>query len=204
MSAEIETASLAELAAEEAECTRCPLYKNATQVVPGEGADTARIMVVGEQPGDKEDLAGRPFVGPAGKLFDAALDKAGIPRDALFVTNAVKHFKFTPRGKKRLHQRPNAGEVQACKFWLDREMALVAPRVLVAMGATAVRSLFGRPLTITSLRDTVSHLEDGTPVIVTVHPSYLLRIRDPEDRARESAGFIADLERAWTLSGTEP
>jgi len=198
-----ETASLAELAQEEAECTRCPLYKAATQVVPGEGSADAPMMVVGEQPGDKEDLAGRPFVGPAGKLFDIALDEAGIPRDRLFVTNAVKHFKFTPRGKKRLHQRPNAGEVQACKWWLERETALVRPRVLVAMGATAVRGVFGRAMTIRSLRGEVAHLEDGTAVIVTIHPSYLLRLRDPEDRARETEGFVADLKRAWTVAGTK-
>lgn len=201
MDVQAKSASLGALAAEEAECTRCPLYKDATQVVPGEGSPRAPMMVIGEQPGDKEDLAGRPFVGPAGRLFDAALDQARIPRDALFVTNAVKHFKSVPRGKRRLHKRPNAGEIKSCKWWLDQERALVAPAVLLAMGATAVHSLFGRAMTISSLRGRPERLEDGTPVIVTVHPSYLLRIRDSETRAQETGAFVADLKRAWKLAG---
>jgi uracil-DNA glycosylase len=193
-------ASLRALARAEAECTRCPLYRNATQAVPGEGPKSARIMVVGEQPGDKEDLAGKPFVGPAGLLFDTALDKAGIPRNRLFVTNAVKHFKFAPRGKRRMHQKPNAGEIESCKWWLDQERALVAPAVLLAMGATAVRGVFGRSMTITSLRGKVSRLDDGTAVIVTIHPSYLLRMPDAGSRDPEMAAFIADLKRAWALA----
>lgn len=197
--AEVEALSLTELAAAEAECTRCPLYRDATQVVPGEGHRQARMMVVGEQPGDREDLAGRPFVGPAGRVFDAALTQAEIPRDMVFVTNAVKHFKFEPRGKKRLHKRPNAGEIEQCKWWLDQERKLVRPAVLVAMGATAVRSLLGRPKSISSLRGETGRLQDGTPMIATIHPSYLLRIRDAETREKERADFVADLRRGWKL-----
>lgn len=199
--AEVEASSLTELAEREAECTRCPLYRNATQVVPGEGHRQARMMVVGEQPGDREDLAGRPFVGPAGRLFDAALAEAEIPRAAVFVTNAVKHFKFEQRGKRRLHARPNAGEIERCKWWLRQERKLVAPAVLVAMGATAVRSLLGRAVSVSSLRGEVTRLEDGTPMIATIHPSYLLRIREPEAREKERAGFVADLRRGWELAG---
>nr|WP_277749190.1 UdgX family uracil-DNA binding protein [Sinirhodobacter populi] len=199
--AEVEASSLSALARAEAACTRCPLYRDATQVVPGEGPDQARLMVVGEQPGDREDLAGRPFVGPAGRLFDAALAEAGIPRDAIFLTNAVKHFKFEQRGKRRLHKRPNAGEIRHCRWWLGQERKLVAPAVILAMGATAVQSLLGRAVSISSLRDRVGKLEDGTPMIATVHPSYLLRIRDSADREREHAAFVADLMRGWELAG---
>lgn len=198
--AEVEAESLAALAQAEAACTRCPLYRDATQVVPGEGHRQARMMVVGEQPGDREDLAGRPFVGPAGRLFDAALAEAQIPRDRVFVTNAVKHFKFERRGKRRLHSRPNAGEIDRCKWWLGQERKLIAPAVLVAMGATAVRSLLGRPASISSLRGAATRLEDGTPMVATVHPSYLLRIRDADAREAERAGFIADLRRGWRLA----
>lgn len=198
--AEAETSSLTELAAREADCTRCPLYRDATQVVPGEGHRQARMMAVGEQPGDKEDLAGRPFVGPAGRLFDAALEEAGIPRDQVFVTNAVKHFKFEQRGKRRLHARPNAGEIDRCKWWLGQERKLVAPAVLLAMGATSLRSLLGRPVAVSSLRGEVTRLEDGTPMVATVHPSYLLRIGEPEAREKERAGFVADLRRGWKLA----
>lgn len=198
--AEIEAASLSELSRAEADCTRCPLYKDATQVVPGEGHRQARVMVVGEQPGDREDLAGRPFVGPAGRVFDAALAAAEVPRDAMFVTNAVKHFKFERRGKKRLHSRPNVGEIERCKFWLEQELRLVAPAVVVAMGATALRSLLGRTVAVSSLRGSIAELPDGTPLIVTVHPSYLLRLRDSESRSRETDGLIADLRQAWELA----
>ena len=191
--------SLEALARAEAECTRCPLYRDATQAVPGEGRAAARMMIVGEQPGNSEDLAGRPFVGLAGRVLDIALEEAGISRDALFVTNAVKHFKFAQRGKKRLHQRPNAGEISACKWWLDQERGLVKPDVLVAMGTTAIRSLFGRALTITSLRGKTSQLEDGAPVIVTVYPSYLLRIPDRDRREAETKAFTDDLRRAWGM-----
>lgn len=198
--AEIEASSLAGLAEAEARCTRCPLYLDATQVVPGEGHRQARMMVVGEQPGDREDIAGRPFVGPAGRLFDAALAEAGIRRDLVFVTNAVKHFKFEPRGKRRLHKRPDAGEIERCKWWLGQERKLVSPAVVVAMGATAVRSLLGRATSISSLRGEPGRLEDGTPMIVTIHPSYLLRIRDPQARESERQAFVTDLRRGWRLA----
>src|ERR671912_835230 len=135
--------SLKALRAAEAECTRCPLYKFATQVVPGEGPAHARIMMVGEQPGDKEDLAGKPFVGPAGRMLDQAIVEAGIDRKLVFVTNAVKRFKFEQRGKRRLHKRPNAYEIERCRWWLDHERAIVRPAAIVALGATAARSLFG-------------------------------------------------------------
>ncbi|MFD2676641.1 UdgX family uracil-DNA binding protein [Camelimonas lactis] len=196
---ETEAASLAELGAAEARCTRCPLYLPATQVVPGEGAPRARMMMVGEQPGDREDLAGHPFVGPAGHVLDEALQAAEIPRGEVFITNAVKHFKFVPQGKKRLHKRPNAGEIQRCKWWLDQERKLVRPEVMVAMGATALRSLLGRATPVSSVRGQVKILEDGTPLIGAVHPSYLLRIRDAGERRRERDGFVADLRRAWSL-----
>ncbi len=202
MTAETIPASPEALARAEAGCTRCPLYRNATQVVPGEGPATARLMVVGEQPGDREDLAGRPFVGPAGRIFDAALEQAGIPRKDLFVTNAVKHFKFARRGKRRLHQRPNAGEVDACKWWLDQERALVRPAVLVAMGTTAIRGVYGKAMTITSLRGKTAYTDDGTPVIATIHPSYLLRIPEAGRRQQETDAFINDLRRAWRLART--
>src|SRR5438094_5943625 len=144
--------SLAELAKAEDECTRCPLYQHATQAVPGEGRRSSHLMLVGEQPGDKEDLAGKPFVGPAGRVLDRALADAGIPRDEAFVTNAVKHFKHEMRGKRRLHKRPNAYEIERCKIWLDVERKIVRPAAIVAMGATAARSLFGRAITIVKMR----------------------------------------------------
>src|SRR5436309_71156 len=150
--------TLTQLRGAEAECTRCPLYRDATQVVPGEGPSHAKFMLVGEQPGDKEDLAGRPFVGPAGRILDTALADAGIPRNETFVTNAVKHFKFEMRGKRRLHKRPNAYEIERCKIWLETERAIVKPTAIVALGATAARSLFGRVVTITAMRGRASHL----------------------------------------------
>jgi uracil-DNA glycosylase len=188
--------SLKALARAEAECTGCPLYRDATQVVPGEGAVRARLMLVGEQPGDKEDLAGRPFVGPAGRILDQALEEAGIARDDAFVTNAVKHFKHEMRGKRRLHKRPNAYEIDRCKRWLDQERAIVKPGAIVALGATAARSLFGRVATIARMRGQAHRLADGTPAFVTIHPSWLLRIEDPDDKAREYRSFVADLRQA--------
>jgi DNA polymerase len=185
--------SLAALRKAESECHRCPLYKHATQAVPGEGPVRARIMLVGEQPGDKEDLAGKPFVGPAGRVLDHALADAGIPRDETFVTNAVKHFKFEPRGKRRLHKKPNAYEIERCKWWLEQERAIVQPQLVVALGATAARSLFGRPVTITKLRGRTLALPDGAAAFVTIHPSFLLRIQDAADKKREYARFVADL-----------
>ena len=177
-------------------CRRCPLYRDATQAVPGEGPGRARVMLVGEQPGDKEDLAGKPFVGPAGKLLDCALADAGIPRGETFATNAVKHFKFEPRGKRRLHKKPNAYEIERCKWWLDQERAIIRPAAIVALGATAARSLFGRSVTISTMRAQAHKLADDTPAFVTIHPSYLLRIRDENDKAREYRQFVADLQNA--------
>src|SRR6516165_10158283 len=151
--------SLRELARAEATCTRCPLYQNATQAVPGEGRRHARLMLVGEQPGDKEDMAGKPFVGPAGRILDRALVEAAIAREEVFVTNAVKHFKHEMRGKRRLHKRPNNYEIERCKVWLDLERAIIKPVAIVALGATAARSLLGRPVTIGKLRGQTLHLD---------------------------------------------
>ena len=185
--------SLADARAAVQGCRRCPLYRHATQAVFGEGPEQAEVMFVGEQPGDREDLAGRPFVGPAGRVLDAAVEKVGIDRGRVYVTNAVKHFKFVPRGKRRLHQRPDAGEIQACRFWLDLEIGFVRPRVIVALGATAAQSLLGKGVTISRLRGAPIAMDNGAALFVTNHPSYLLRIRDPEDKAREQAKFEADL-----------
>lgn len=178
--------------AEEA-CTRCPLYKHATQVVPGEGPARARIMMVGEQPGDQEDKQGKPFVGPAGGMLAKALQDAGIDRDAVFVTNAVKHFKFEQRGKRRLHKRPNAYEIDRCHWWLDFERRLVKPDIVVALGATAVRSISGRPTSINKIRGRVLTLQDGGRMLATIHPSYILRIEDEADKRAEYRKFVTDL-----------
>jgi DNA polymerase len=188
--------SLRELAKAEQECTRCPLYKHATQAVPGEGRRDAQLMLVGERPGDKEDLAGKPFVGPAGRILDQALEDAGIARGDAFVTNAVKHFKFEVRGKRRLHKRPNSYEIERCKIWLETERAIVKPAAIVALGATAARSLFGKVVTIAKMRGQAHQLRDGTVAFVTIHPSFLLRIEDEADKAREYRHFVADLRQA--------
>jgi DNA polymerase len=185
--------SLKALAQAEHACTRCPLYKNATQAVPGEGRMHARIMLVGEQPGNDEDLAGKPFVGPAGRMLDKALAEAGISRADTFVTNAVKHFKFEPRGKRRLHKKPNAYEIERCNWWLELEKKLVRPELIVALGATAARALCGRVVTISKLRRSVVPLADGGRLVVTVHPSALLRMPDEESRHREYRNFVDDL-----------
>jgi len=185
--------SLRTLAAAEAECTRCPLYKFATQVVPGEGPTDAAMMLVGEQPGNDEDLAGRPLVGPAGRVLDHALADAGIDRKQTFVTNAVKHLKFEQRGKRRLHKRPNAYEIERCRRWYEIELRLVRPKLGVALGATAVRSVFGRPLTITAMRGKIHRLAE-TSALATIHPSWLLRIDDEHDKAAEYRRFVADLK----------
>jgi uracil-DNA glycosylase family protein len=182
------------LAQAEQACTRCPLYRDATQAVPGEGRRHAHVMLVGEQPGDKEDLAGKPFVGPAGRVLDKALAEAGIPRNEVFVTNAVKHFKHEMRGKRRLHKRPNNYEIERCKIWLETERSIVKPVAIVALGATAARSLFGRSLTITKVRGQPLELSDGTAAFVTIHPSFLLRIEDHDDKERAYRDFVADLK----------
>nr|WP_269319422.1 UdgX family uracil-DNA binding protein [Sphingomonas sp. URHD0057] len=176
-------------------CTRCDLYKYATQTVFGEGPLDASIMFVGEQPGDQEDLAGRPFVGPAGAVFDAALEKAGIDRSTVYVTNAVKHFKFIQRGKRRIHNKPDAGEVEACRWWIEHERALIKPPVTVALGATAARSLIGKIVTIGKVRGAPLALADGSECWVTVHPSSLLRMPDEQARREGRALFLRDLKR---------
>ena len=191
--------SLAVLREAENGCTRCPLYRDATQAVPGEGPDEARLLVVGEQPGDKEDTAGHPFVGPAGRVLDGALREAGIDRSVTFVTNAVKHFKYELRGKRRLHKKPSAAEIDACRWWLDIERRLLRPEVVVALGATAARGLLGRTVSVTSLRGDPIALEDGSRLVVTIHPSYLLRIREEADKRDEHARFVGDLRAAAAL-----
>jgi len=178
---------------EAADCRRCHLYQHATQTVFGEGPADARIMLVGEQPGDQEDVIGRPFVGPAGQLLDRALEDAGLDRRTVYVTNAVKHFKFVPRGKRRLHQTPEPAEITACKFWLDVERVRLQPRLLVAMGASAARAVLGRAVTIGRERGRAIHLPDGQAVFVTVHPSFLLRVPDEETKVREYHAFVQDL-----------
>jgi DNA polymerase len=185
--------TLTELAKAEHECKRCPLYKFATQAVPGEGPTRARLMLVGEQPGDQEDRAGKPFVGPAGRILDRALADAGLDRRKLFVTNAVKHFKFEQRGKRRLHKKPNAYEIDRCHWWQDYERKIVKPELIVALGATAARSITGRPVTITKLRGTVLTLADGSRAVITIHPSALLRMEDEATKAAEYRRFVQDL-----------
>lgn len=187
--------TIGELREEAETCRRCSLYKNATQTVFGEGASRAAIVFVGEQPGDQEDRQGRPFVGPAGRLFDQALAEAGIAREATYITNAVKHFKYEERGKKRLHKRPDRGEIEACRWWLNAEIGFIKPRLVVALGATAARALLGRTVTISKLRgETLDFL--GREGLVTVHPSYLLRIPDETARGAAYRDFISDLRLA--------
>jgi DNA polymerase len=184
---------------EAADCRACHLYEHATQTVFGEGRQTARIMLVGEQPGDKEDLAGKPFVGPAGQMLDRALEEAGIDRRKVYVTNAVKHFKFVLRGKIRLHQKPNTPEIRACRQWYERELAAIKPELVVAMGATAAQSVFGKVTPINKNRGRLIDLDDGTRALVTVHPSYLLRLPDADAKAREYRHFVQDLKIAADL-----
>ncbi|MFY9692161.1 MAG: UdgX family uracil-DNA binding protein [Xanthobacteraceae bacterium] len=192
--------SLRQLARAENECRRCPLYRDTTQAVPGDGPSQAAFMLVGEQPGDKEDLAGKPFVGPAGRVLDAALKDVGIDRAQTFVTNAVKHFKHEMRGKRRLHKRPNNDEIARCKIWLDRERALVQPRTIIALGVSAARSLTGKTVTISKMRKTPIEMADGTMLVVTVHPSALLRIEDEADKRAAYKEFVADLKAAVRTS----
>ncbi len=184
---------IAALRAEAATCTRCPLYGPATQTVFGEGPPDARLMFVGEQPGDQEDLAGRPFIGPAGQVFDRALAQVGIDRAGTYVTNAVKHFKFEPRGKRRIHSKPGTSEIEACRWWIDHERAAIKPAVTVALGATAARALLGKIVTISKERGRAIVLPDGSELWITVHPSFLLRIEDRVAAEAEYERFVGDL-----------
>ncbi len=190
---------LGPLIAEAAACRRCDLWQRATQTVFGEGRADARMMLVGEQPGDQEDLAGRPFVGPAGQVLDRALIAAGIDRSQTYVTNAVKHFKFEPRGKRRIHATPDRTEIEICRTWLDQERALIKPAITVLLGASAARAVLGRAVTISRERGRAIPLSGGQ-ALITVHPSYLLRLPDEDAKAREYAAFVADLKAALVLT----
>lgn len=196
-------AQLKRTAKEAAACTRCPLYRHATQTVFGEGPVGAAIMMVGEQPGDQEDRAGRPFVGPAGKVLDRALAAAGIDREEVYLTNAVKHFKNEPRGKKRLHKRPNRYETEVCKVWIDKEISLVRPQLILALGVTAAQSLTGRRTIVLSReRGRVLELPDGRRGMVTPHPSAILRMPDEAARRAGFSALVKDLRMAKQLSAS--
>ena len=175
-------------------CKRCELWKAATQTVFGEGPSDARIMVIGEQPGDQEDLSGRPFVGPAGKLFDRALEELGVDRSTIYVTNAVKHFRFERRGKVRLHRSPDPGHQKACRVWLQGELERIRPEVIVCLGAIAAKAILGSRFGLMKQRGQWQDLPDGTRVIATVHPSYVLRQRDSESRRAAYDAFLRDLK----------
>jgi DNA polymerase len=187
------TSSLTTLKSAAKNCTACHLYKHATQTVFGEGTKGAKLMLLGEQPGDQEDLAGKPFVGPAGKILDRALEEAGIDRDEVYVTNTVKHFKWEPRGKRRIHKKPNSREIAACRPWLEAELRVVRPGLLVCLGATAAQAIFGPAFRVTRDRGKVLKSEVAPKVLATVHPSSLLRQPDEESREREYKLFVADL-----------
>jgi len=188
--------SLTSLREAAAGCRACPLWRSGTQTVFGEGRKAARLLLVGEQPGDREDLAGRPFVGPAGRLLDEALEDAGIERRDVYLTNAVKHFKWEPRGKRRIHQKPNAREIAACRPWLEAELEVVAPQVLVCLGATAARALLGPSVRVTKDRGRPLETELAAVAFATVHPSSILRAPDEQSRRRERALFVDDLRVA--------
>ena len=177
-------------------CHRCTLWKSATQGVPGEGRFPSALMLVGEAPGDSEDVQGHPFVGPAGAMLDRALDEVGLDRKSVYVTNAVKHFKFEPRGKRRLHVRPSAGEIQACNGWLEEELRLVSPKLVIALGATAARALLGRTVTIAQMRGRPVPLGEKAQLWVTIHPSMILRIRGEAQRRAEYGRFVKELTDA--------
>jgi uracil-DNA glycosylase len=195
-----DTSSLAEVREASRTCTACHLYKRATQTVFGEGPKDAAIMLVGEQPGDYEDVAGKPFVGPAGKIMDQALEEAGIDRKEVYVTNAVKHFKWEPRGKRRIHQKPNSREIAACRPWLEVELRLVKPKLLVCLGATAAQAVFGPSFRVTRERGKVLSSKLTPRALATVHPSSLLRQPDEESRQREYERFVVDLRAARRAS----
>ena len=177
-------------------CRGCELWANATQTVFGEGRESSKLMLVGEQPGDQEDLQGKPFVGPAGRLLEKGLEEAGIDRRRVYVTNAVKHFRWTRRGKRRLHEKPNAGQVRACRPWLEAEIEVVKPQVIVLLGATAAQSVMGPAFRVSKQRGEVLSSPFGVPVLATVHPSSILRATDEESRDAALAAFIADLKVA--------
>ena len=191
--------TLERLRAAAAACTACPLYETGTQTVFGEGLETARAVLVGEQPGDMEDKAGRPFVGPAGKLLDRALEEAGIDRQLVYVTNVVKHFKWRPQGKRRLHEKPNAREIAACKPWLLAELKVIRPEVLVCLGATAAQALLGRTFKVTQMRGKILEHDLAPKAMATVHPSSILRAPDDETRRREMSAFVRDLREIAPL-----
>jgi uracil-DNA glycosylase family protein len=182
-------------------CRGCELWRDATQAVFGDGEAPARMMLVGEQPGDKEDLAGEPFVGPAGRVLAQALDEAGISRERVYLTNAVKHFRFEQRGKRRIHQRPDAGNISACRPWLEAEFAAVRPAVIVCLGATAARAVLGRVVKIGAERGRPIEAE-GRTVVITIHPSAVLRLRDSSERAAAVGALAADLRTAAEVSAT--
>ena len=189
-------ATLPELAKASKNCQACDLWKRGTQTVFGEGVPGASVMLVGEQPGDQEDLQGQPFVGPAGKLLDAALERAGIARERTYITNAVKHFKWEPRGRRRIHKKPNTAEIAACRPWLDAEIAAVQPKIIVCLGATAAQSLLGRDFRVTQQRGQLLKSKLAPLVMATVHPSSILRAPDEETRHAEMQRFIEDLRKA--------
>jgi DNA polymerase len=197
------TSSLAAMREAAAHCTACNLYKRATQTVFGEGPKRAAMMLIGEQPGDYEDVAGKPFVGPAGKIMDRALADAGIDRLQVYVSNAVKHFKWEPRGKRRIHQKPNSREIAACRPWLEAELRIVKPNLVVAMGATAAQTIFGPGFRVTRDRGKVLSSKLAPRVLATVHPSSLLRQPDEESREREYKHFVSDLRAAQRATGEE-
>jgi DNA polymerase len=188
--------TIAALREEAAHCRRCDLYKYATQTVFGEGPEDARIVMVGEVPGDQEDLQGKPFVGPAGKLLDRALEEAGVNRAQVYVTNAVKHFKFERRGKKRIHKTPERPEIEACKWWIDHELAVLKPELVVALGGTAGRAIFGRPVRVLAERGKLSQDPRGFRLLLTVHPSMILRIPDEDGKRQAFADLVRDLRKA--------
>jgi uracil-DNA glycosylase len=196
-----ETSSWSELREAARDCTACHLYRRATQTVFGEGPKDAPIMLVGEQPGDYEDVAGKPFVGPAGKIMDRALEEAGIDRNHVYVTNAVKHFKWEPRGKRRIHKKPNSREIAACRPWLEAELRVVKPKLVVCLGATAAQTVFGPSFRVTRERGKVLSSKLAPKVLATVHPSSLLRQPDEELREREYAHFVCDLRAALKAVG---
>jgi DNA polymerase len=198
--AQAQTSALAEIAEEAKSCTRCPLYEQATQTVFGDGPAGALLLLVGEQPGDKEDLAGAPFVGPAGAMLDNALVEAGVDRAHCYVTNAVKHFKFTRRGKARLHKTPDTAEIVACRWWLEKELAAVTAPVVVALGATAVFALTGKRLRMKDVRGRAQPFGAGRRLFATVHPSFILRAPEPAAKEAERARFFAEIAEASRLA----